>query len=155
MKVEDKSKTSLARDKSSYNLSPCEYITKLFESEDVVTQSCLTLWDPMDCSLPGSSVHGILQVRILEWVASLLQGIFLTQGSNPGLLHCRQIPYHLRHQGSPCNYLLQYIPSPFISYPWLIYFCSWRFLPLNLPHLFLSSSCSSFLWQPPDYSLCL
>ena len=32
-------------------------------------QSCLPLWDPMDCSLPGSSVHGILQARILEWVA--------------------------------------------------------------------------------------
>ena len=32
-------------------------------------QSCLTLCDPMDCSLPGSSVHGILQARILEWVA--------------------------------------------------------------------------------------
>jgi len=39
----------------------------------------------MDCSLPGSSVHGILQARILEWVAvyPLLQGIFPTQGSNP------------------------------------------------------------------------
>ena len=34
-----------------------------------VTQSCLTLCDPMDCSPPGSSVHGILQARILEWVA--------------------------------------------------------------------------------------
>ena len=34
-----------------------------------VTQSCLTLWDPMDGSLPGYSVHGILQARILEWVA--------------------------------------------------------------------------------------
>ena len=33
-----------------------------------VTQSCLTVYDPMDCSLPGSSVHGILQARILEWV---------------------------------------------------------------------------------------
>ena len=33
------------------------------------TQSCPTLWDPIDCSLPGSSVHGILQARILEWVA--------------------------------------------------------------------------------------
>ena len=32
-------------------------------------QSCPTLWDPLDCSLPGSSVHGILQARILEWVA--------------------------------------------------------------------------------------
>ena len=35
----------------------------------VVTQSCLTLWNPTDCSPPGSSVHGILQARILEWVA--------------------------------------------------------------------------------------
>ena len=35
-----------------------------------VTQSCSTLCDPMDCSLPGSSVHGILQARVLEWVAS-------------------------------------------------------------------------------------
>ena len=34
-----------------------------------VTQSCLTLCDPMDCSLPGSSVHGIFQARVLEWVA--------------------------------------------------------------------------------------
>ena len=32
-------------------------------------QSCPTLWDPMDCSLPGFSVHGILQARTLEWVA--------------------------------------------------------------------------------------
>ena len=35
----------------------------------LVTQSCLTLCDPMDCSLPGSSVYGILQARTLEWVA--------------------------------------------------------------------------------------
>ena len=35
----------------------------------LVTQSCPTLRDPMDCSLPGSSVHGILQARILEWIA--------------------------------------------------------------------------------------
>ena len=36
------------------------------ESESEVTQSCLTLSDPMDCSLPGSSVHGIFQARVLE-----------------------------------------------------------------------------------------
>ena len=35
----------------------------------LVTQSCLTACDPMDCSPPGSSVHGIVQARILEWVA--------------------------------------------------------------------------------------
>ena len=39
------------------------------KSESEVTQSCLTLSDPMDCSLPGSSVHGIFQARVLEWVA--------------------------------------------------------------------------------------
>ena len=35
----------------------------------LVTQSCLTLWDPMDCSPPGSSVHGIFQAGVLEWGA--------------------------------------------------------------------------------------
>ena len=35
----------------------------------LVAQSCLTLYDPVDCSPPGSSVHGILQARILQWVA--------------------------------------------------------------------------------------
>ena len=138
----------------------------------LVTQSCLTLCDPMDYSLPGSSVHGILQARILEWVTItfsrgsswhrdqtrvsytagrfftiraiskwkneteilvtqsdslqfhglgltkclcpwdslskntgvgchfLLQGIFPNQGSNPGLLHCRQTLYHQSCQGN-------------------------------------------------------
>ena len=122
------------------------------------------LCDPMDCSLPGSSLHGIFQARILKWVAIsfsrgsswsrdgtrisciggrffttqlpgksilkyewkslrhvwlfaapwnspgqntgvdslfLLQGIFPTQGLNPGLLHCRRILYQLSYQGSP------------------------------------------------------
>ena len=47
---------------------------------------------------PGSSVHGILQARILVGGHSLLQGIFLTQGSNPGPPHCRQILYYLSQQ---------------------------------------------------------
>ena len=68
----------------------------------LVTQSCLTLCDPMNCCPLDSSVRGILQARILEWVAhSLLQVIFPTQGSNPGLLHCRPTLYHLSHQGRP------------------------------------------------------
>ena len=47
------------------------------------------------------TVHRILQTRILEWVAfPLVQGIFPTQGSNPGLPHCRQILYQLSHKGS-------------------------------------------------------
>ena len=77
----------------------------------IVAQSCLTLWDPMDYSPPGSSVHGIFQVRKLEWVAiSFSRGSSWsrdqTQGSN--LLHCRRILYCLSHEGSPkasSNYL--------------------------------------------------
>ena len=45
------------------------YIYMKSESESEVAQSCLTLCDPMDCSLPGSSVHGIFQARVLEWTA--------------------------------------------------------------------------------------
>ena len=66
----------------------------------LVTQLYLILCDLMNCSLPGSSVYGIPQARILEWVAIAFSS-FPTQGSNPGLPHCRRIPYHLSHQGSP------------------------------------------------------
>ena len=62
-----------------------------------VTQSYLTLYKPMDCI-----VHGILQARVLDLDSpSLLQGIFPTQGSNPGLPHCKWILYQLSHTGSP------------------------------------------------------
>ena len=51
-------------------------------------QSCPTLCNPMDCSPLGSSVHGILRARILEWGCHfLLKEIFPTQGSNTGILH--------------------------------------------------------------------
>ena len=68
----------------------------------LVAQSCLTLCDHMDCSSPGSSVHGDSPGKNTGVACSALhQGIFPTQGLNPGLLHCRQILYHLSHQGSP------------------------------------------------------
>ena len=100
----------------------------------LVPQLCSVLCNPTYCSLTGSSVHAILQARILEWVAmpssrgssqlrdqswitmdpllseppgkpkntivgslSLLQGIFLTQESKWGLLHCRLIVYQLSY----------------------------------------------------------
>ena len=46
------------------------------KSESEVAQSCPTLRDPMDCSLPGSSIHGIFQARVLEWVAIAFSGIY-------------------------------------------------------------------------------
>ena len=119
----------------------------LLETWEVLNHSVMskTLCNPMNFSLLGSSVHGILQARIQEWIAmlstressqpiswtqvsciagvfqayslltepsgkpknigmgslSFLQVIFLTQELNQGLLHCRQILYQLRYQGSP------------------------------------------------------
>ena len=58
-----------------------------------VAKSCPSLCDIMDCSPPGFSVHGILQARIQEWVATpSCRGS--SQGSNPGLPHCRHLLYH-------------------------------------------------------------
>ena len=61
-----------------------------------IVQLCPTLCYPMDCS-PWNSPGHSTGVGSL----SLLQGIFLTQGSNPGLPHCRQILYQVSHKGSP------------------------------------------------------
>ena len=83
----------------------------LIYTKVLVTQSYLTLCDTMDYSLPGSSVHGILQARILEWVAiPFLRGSswprdwtwvsWIAPGSpglHLGLLDCRQIFYLLNH----------------------------------------------------------
>ena len=68
----------------------------------VCAQSYLALCEPMDCSQPGSSVHGILQTKLLEWVACPPQGIFPTQGSNPHPLSpASQVDSSLpSHQGS-------------------------------------------------------
>ena len=70
------------------------HVTGLCDSGVLVAQSCLTLCDPLDCSPPGSSVHGILQARILEWIAMP----FSRESSRPrkGLLPYRQIPHSLR-----------------------------------------------------------
>ena len=112
------------------------------KSESEVTQLCPTLLYYMDCSLPGSSIHGISQTRVLEWVAiafsapalqadslpaepqgkpkntrvgslSLLQRIFPTQDSYQDLLHCRWVLYQLSHKGTPRT--LEWVAYPFSS----------------------------------------
>ena len=66
------------------------------------TQSCPNLCDPMNFSPPGSSVHGDSPGKNTGVDSHVLfQGIFPTQGSNPGFPHCRQTLYHLSHQGKP------------------------------------------------------
>ena len=62
----------------------------------------------MDCSLLGSSLHGILQAIILGWLAVPFSRI-----SSPGLPHCWRILYHLSHQGSPR--ILEWVAYPFLQ----------------------------------------
>ena len=91
----------------------CQFINHLHVL-CLVTHSCPTLCDPMDCSLPGSFVHGdSLGKNAGVGSQTLLQGIFPIQGSNPGLPQFRLILDHLSHQGSYApndhskNYYLQ------------------------------------------------
>jgi len=77
-----------------------------------VAQSCSTLCDPKDWSLPGSSVHGDSPVKNAGvGCHAFFQGIFPTEGLNPGLPHCRWFLYHLSHQGSPR--VLEWVAYPF------------------------------------------
>ena len=104
----------------------------------LVAQSRPTLCYPMGCSPPGSSVHGILQERRLGKYISFSRGTFPTQESNPGLLHCRQILYHLSHQGS----LVQYRLVGFLHLLYLIHV-----LHVNSYH------CQHFPFRQEDWSL--
>ena len=76
------------------------FIKKDLESESEVAQSCPTLCDPMDCSLSGSSVHGIFQGRVLEWIAISFSRASSNPGIKPGSPSLQQTLYHLSHQGS-------------------------------------------------------
>ena len=85
----------------------------------LVSELHLTHCNPMDCGLPGSSAHGILQARTGLSTAvgnhSFSRGSSQTQGLNPGLLQCKHILYHLSHQTSELighNNLLKCIPPP-------------------------------------------
>ena len=100
-----------------------------------VAPLCLTLWELMDCHLcpwnsPGKNT-GVC-CHFLLW------GIFLTQGSNLGLSHCRQIAYHLSHQGSSMvtidSLLLSWLSRDFFSnfprywWKWKSLSCVWLFV---------------------------
>ena len=82
----------------------CHFLLQCMKvkNESEVTQSCLTLRNPMDYSLPGSSIHGIFQARVLEWGAIAFSGLI-------GIAHAI---YHLSHQGSPKHILFKESPAP-------------------------------------------
>ena len=84
-------------------------VLRLVAQSNSQSNSC----DPMDCSLPDSSVHGdSLGKNTGVACHALLQAIFPTQGSNPGLSHCRQILYQLSHK----NLLIQQENKKLISF---------------------------------------
>ena len=66
----------------------CHFLLQCMKvkSKSEVAQSCPTLSDPMDCGLPGSSVHGIFQARVLEWVASAFSKLLSYQTKTTGFL---------------------------------------------------------------------
>ena len=68
----------------------------------------MTLFNPVDCSPPGSSVHGDFPDKN---TGVDCHAFLLTQGLNPGFPHCKQILYHLSHQGSPK--MLEWVAYPF------------------------------------------
>ena len=112
----------------------------------LVTQSCLTLCDPMDCSLLGSSVHGDSPGKNTEvGCHALLQRIFPTQRSNPGLMHCGHILYHLSHQRSTQN---PYSTPKFGGESDTVFNVKWiqhRWSTFHYCHYFCSDHWS---WQP-------
>ena len=94
----------------------------------------------MDCSLPGSSVHGDSPSKNTGvGCHALLQGIFPTQGLNPGLPHCRWILYHLSHQGSAS--ILKWVAYPFSR---------GTYQPRNQAGV----SCIGFFWLSSKESAC-
>ena len=91
-------------------------------------QLCLTLWDPLDCSLPGSFVHGVLEARVLEWVTLP----FSRGSSHPrdrthiSYVSCidKRVLYHWCHLGSPCSSKGLPFPAWKFSKLLLLRFCS-------------------------------
>jgi len=95
------------------------YYTKLIHYLLSLTCACMCMQHSVmfDCSLPASSVHGIPQVRILEWVAMpSCRGSSLPRDQT--LVPCigRQILYHLIHQGSPCACIVKVFLKDFFSF---------------------------------------
>ena len=89
-----------------------EWIKNMWCVLCLVTQFCPTLCNQMGCSQPSSSVHGDSSGKNTGvGCYALLEGIFSTWGSNPRLPCCRQILYHLSHQGSPK--ILEWVTYPF------------------------------------------
>ena len=116
------------------------------EKESEVTQSCPTLCDPMDCSLPGSSIHGIFQTR--KYWSGLpfpSPGDLPNPGINPGSpTLCRQMLYHLSHQGSPYSERSILFISKLVLLTWSYLLLRLIYTPLSPPRSHPWISLSAF-----------
>ena len=109
---------------------------------NLAAQSCLTLCNLMDCSLPGSSVLGDSPGKNTGVGRhSLLQEIFPTQGSDPGLPYCRWILYHLNHQESYYYCVMSISPLPVV----IISLMYWG-APILGTYIFISVISSSWIY---------
>ena len=118
------------------------------------TQSCQTLWDPMDCSPPGSSIHGILQARILEWVAiPFSRGSFWPRDQTCVSRIAGRFFFfsnRLSHQGSPLSFKAEVpLKAPFclIVFFYILVECL-RFVFYHWFHLLKCHLCA---FLPPKY----
>ena len=92
------------------------------KSESEVAQSCPTLSDPMDCSLPGSSVHGIFQARVLEWVPSPSPQLLMRDGINISGGCLLPVPWR------PYEYFVECVCSSVVQALWDWYLILGQFL---------------------------
>ena len=103
------------------------------KSESEVAQSCLTPSDPTDCSLPGSSVHGIVQARALEWGAIALVNIFKLKQIiySSGLVHLftyvliplnhfKRLSQHSSPNKKVLVFILEFMVTEIFNYPLLL-----------------------------------
>ena len=120
----------------------CHFLLQCMKvkSESEVTQSCPTLSDPMDCSLPGSSVHGIFQARVLEWGAIAFSCVFLEDNMT------------LATTDSPTSMEEAYFPQDYISnvFFYFLYCVLYFFFPIVITLLLsVTKSClQRRQWHP-------
>ena len=83
----------------------CHFLLQYMKvkSESEVAQSCLTLRNPMDCSLPGSSVHEIFQARVLEWGATAFSRVIIGLNNSSLTIHSREIKTYVHPKPSTQN----------------------------------------------------
>ena len=111
------------------------------ESESEVAQSCLTLSDPMDCSLPGSSIHGIFQARVLEWGAIAIQSPSMS-AVTAMVSPLQPVINRVSDKAGNCGHGLQPLIFYFLIYPNRIWKFQtqhppmWNTSPAPLYHLF-------------------